>query len=73
MVEEFEQQRLFCPTPPTQYCGSLMGNDCFWPIRDVSMLEEEVIFLLEEGIQKEGFSNLWKNIVFDRNHIFSSS
>jgi hypothetical protein len=37
-----------------------MGNDCFWLTRGVSMLEEEVIFLLQEGIQKEGFSDLWK-------------
>ncbi len=73
MVEEFEQQRLFCLTPPTQYYGSLVGNDCFWHARDISMLEEEVIFLLEEGIQEEGFSNLQNNIVFNRNFVFFSS
>jgi hypothetical protein len=34
-----------------------MGNDSFWPVKDVSMLEE-LIFLPKESIQQEGFSNL---------------
>jgi hypothetical protein len=38
-----------------------------------SMLEEELVFLLEKGIKKEGFSNLWKRRVFDRDHILFSS
>jgi hypothetical protein len=50
-----------------------MGNDCFWLARDVSMLEEKVIFLLQEGIQKEGFKNLWKSRVFSGDHVLSSS
>ncbi len=51
-----------------------MGNDCFWLVKDVSMLEEELVFLLEKGIQEEGFSNLWKRgIMFCRDRIFSSS
>jgi hypothetical protein len=37
-----------------------MGNDYFWPARDVSMLKEKHVFLVEEGIQQEGFNNLWK-------------
>ncbi len=28
---------------------------------------------MEEGIQKEGFSNLWERIVSCKNHVFSSS
>jgi len=35
MVKAFEEQRLFFPTPVTRYCGSSMGNDCFWLARDV--------------------------------------
>ncbi len=58
VVEAFEQQILFCPTLATQYCGSLVGNDYFWLVMDVFMLEEKLIFLLEGGIQEEGFSNL---------------
>jgi hypothetical protein len=49
-----------------------MENDCFWLARDVSMLEEEVIFLLQEGIQKEGFNNLWKSKMSGGDHILSS-
>jgi len=37
------------------------------------MLEEEVAFLLEEGIREEGFSNLQKNRLSIRDHTFSSS
>jgi len=37
------------------------------------MLEEEVIFLLQEGIQKEGFNNLWKSKMSGGDHILSSS
>jgi hypothetical protein len=44
-----------------------MGNDCFWPTSDVSMLEEELVFLFEEGIQHEGFNNLQKKKVFCKN------
>lgn len=36
---------------------SSMGNYSFWPIKDVSMLEE-LVFLLKESIQQECFSNL---------------
>jgi hypothetical protein len=50
-----------------------MGNDYFWFIKDVSMLEEELVFLLEEGIQEEGFNNLWKGRMSCRYHTFSSS
>jgi len=35
-----------------------MGNDYFWHVKDVSMLEEELVFLLKKGIQEEGFNNL---------------
>jgi hypothetical protein len=35
MVEAFEERRFFCPTPTAQYCGSLVGNDRFWLVRDV--------------------------------------
>jgi hypothetical protein len=37
------------------------------------MLEKKNIFLLEEGIQNEGFSNLWKRRVYYRDHVLSSS
>jgi hypothetical protein len=35
MVEVFKERKFFCPTPTTQYCGSSMGNDCFWLVKDV--------------------------------------
>jgi hypothetical protein len=44
-----------------------MGNDCFWPTKDVSMLEEEFVFLSKESIQEKGFSNSC------RDHALSSS
>jgi hypothetical protein len=50
-----------------------MGNDCFWLVRDISMLEEEVIFLLKENIQEDGFSNLRNNKVFSRDFVLFSS
>ncbi len=37
------------------------------------MLEEEVAFLLEEGIRKEGFNNLRKSRLSIKDHAFSSS
>jgi hypothetical protein len=49
-----------------------VGNDYFWPAKDVSMLEEKLIFLLEKGIQEEGFSNLQKRRMSYGDHIFSS-
>jgi hypothetical protein len=45
-------------------------NDCFWFAKDISMLEEEVIFLLEEGIQEEGYTNLHNNKVSSRDFFF---
>jgi hypothetical protein len=58
VVEVFEQERFFCATLVTQYCRSSLGNDCFWLVKNVSMLEEKLVFLLEKGIQEEGLSNL---------------
>ncbi len=37
------------------------------------MVEEEFVFLLEEGIQEKGFSNLRKRRLSYRDHIFPSS
>jgi hypothetical protein len=51
----------------------LIENDCFWPAKDVSMVEEELVSLLKEGIQHEGFSNLQKRRMSCRNWAFSSS
>ncbi len=73
VVEAFEQCRLFCLTSIAWYYESLMGNDCFCLARDISMLKEEFVFLLEKGIQEEGFNNLWKIIVSCRDHVLSSS
>jgi hypothetical protein len=36
------------------------------------MLKEEFVFLLEEGIQEEGFSNLRKRKVSSKNHALFS-
>jgi hypothetical protein len=44
-----------------------VGNDCFWLAKDVSLLKEALVFLLEEDIQQKGFSNLQKRRVFCRN------
>jgi hypothetical protein len=61
MVEAFEEQRFFCLTLIAQYCGSsIVGNDYFWHAKDVSLLEEALVFISEEGIQPKGFSNLHK-------------
>jgi hypothetical protein len=56
VVLVFEQRKFFGPTQ----IGSSMGNDCFWHVRDVSMLEEKHVFLAKEGIQQKGLRNLWK-------------
>jgi hypothetical protein len=37
-----------------------VGNDCFWLTRDVYLLEETLVFILEERIQPENFSNFQK-------------
>jgi hypothetical protein len=37
------------------------------------MVEEKLVFLSEEGIQEEGFSNLRKIRMFYKDHTFSSS
>jgi hypothetical protein len=50
-----------------------MGNDFFWLVRDVSMLEEEHVFLAKEGIQQKGFSNLWKKRMSCKDQALSSS
>jgi hypothetical protein len=50
-----------------------MENDCFWSTRDVSFLEKELVFQLEESIQEKGFSNLRKRRVLYRDHVLSSS
>jgi hypothetical protein len=42
--EPFEQQRLFCLTLVTRYCGSLVGNDYFWLARDVLVMEDAFYF-----------------------------
>jgi hypothetical protein len=39
----------------------------------VSILEKELVFLLEEDIQQEGFSNLWKNKMSCKDQALSSS
>jgi hypothetical protein len=48
-------------------------NDCFWLAKDVSMLEEELVFLSKEGIQKKGFNNLRKRRMSCRDRALSSS
>jgi len=37
------------------------------------MVEEKLVFLLEEGIQEEGFNNLRKIRMFYKDHTLSSS
>jgi len=37
------------------------------------MLEEKLVFLLEEDIQEESFNTLWKRRVSYRDHVLSSS
>ncbi len=32
-----------------------MGNDYFWPTKDVSVLEEKLVSVPKKGIQQEGF------------------
>jgi hypothetical protein len=51
MVKVFKEWRFFYPTPNAWYCASSMGNDCFGLVKDVFLLEEKLVFLLEENIQ----------------------
>jgi hypothetical protein len=44
VFEPFEQQRLFYLTLATRYCKSLVGNDYFWPARDVLVMEDALYF-----------------------------
>ncbi len=69
VVLVFEQRKFFGPTQ----IGSSMGNDCFWHVRDVSMLEEKHVFLAKEGIQQKGLRNLWKRKLSCRYQAFASS
>ncbi len=44
VFELFEQQRFFCLTLATRYCKSLVGNDYFWPTRNVLAMEDALCF-----------------------------
>lgn len=45
MHETFEEQKLFCPTLTTKYCGSMVGMEVLWPFKDVSLNEELFIMV----------------------------
>ncbi len=54
VFEAYKHRRLFCSILGVRYFGFLIGSDCFWPKKDVSLNVETSLLVPLETIKHEG-------------------
>ncbi len=59
--DAFEERKLFCLAPTTTCCGLAIGMMVFWPSKDLSLNDELVIKMFNQGdLIMDGVNNLAK-------------